>query len=139
MTTDAAIRKALALTPASPTHDRIIDITTIGRRTGHPRRIEIFFYRVHGRYYLNSGLLRPPSWYANLLANPEFTVHLKNKDLRAVARPVTDPQERLTVFTEIVADLNQPSNPGTIAQPTHLADWLRVSRLVEFTLPDHHS
>jgi len=52
-------------------------------------------------------------------------------DLRAHARPVTDPDERRKVFTEVIADLNQPSNPGTIAQPAHLADWLRVSRLVE--------
>ncbi|WP_045739811.1 nitroreductase/quinone reductase family protein [Actinoplanes rectilineatus] len=138
MPTDQAIRAALALTPASPTRARIIDITTTGRRTGRPRRIEIFFYRVHGRYYLNSGLLSPPSWYANLRAHPEFVFHLKNgvrADLRAHARPVTDPQERLTVFTAVVDDLNQPSNPGTIAQPTNLADWLRTSRLVEVTFP----
>jgi deazaflavin-dependent oxidoreductase (nitroreductase family) len=137
--TEAAIREALALTPASTTRARIVDITTIGRRTGRPRRIEIFFYRVHGRHYINSGLLRPPSWYANMLAHPEFTFHLTNgvrADLRARARPVTDPGERRRVFTEVVADLNQPSNPGTIAQPTHLDDWLRVSRLVEVTFPD---
>lgn len=135
----SAVRQALALTPASPTRARIIDITTTGRRTGRPRRIEIFFYRVQGRFYLSSGLLSPPSWYANLRADPEFTFHLKNgvrADLRAHARPVTDPEERRKVFTEVVADLNQPSNPGTIAQPTHLADWLRVSRLVEVTFPD---
>lgn len=134
-----AVQRALRLTPASPTRARIVDITTIGCRSGLPRRIEIFFYRVHGRFYLNSGLLRPPSWYANLLSNPDFTFHLKNgvrADLRAHARPVTDPAERRQVFTEVVADLNQPSNPGTIAQPTHLADWLRVSRLVEVTFPD---
>ncbi len=136
MTTSAAIRRALELTPASSTRARIIDITTTGRRTGRPRRIEIFFYRVHGRFYLNSGLLRPPSWYANLLSDPSLTVHLKHgvrADLPAHARPVTDPDERRTVFTEVVADLNQPSNPGTIPQPTHLDDWLRVSRLVEIT------
>ncbi|BEL05623.1 hypothetical protein Q0Z83_038140 [Actinoplanes sichuanensis] len=139
MVTDPAVRAALELTPASPTRARIVDITTVGRRTGRPRRIEIFFYRVHGRFYLNSGLLRPPSWYANLLSHPDFTFHLKNgvrADLRARARPVTDPGERRTVFTEVVADLNQPSNPGTIQQPTHLVDWLRTSRLVEVTFPD---
>jgi hypothetical protein len=134
-----AIRRPLELTPASPTRARIIDITTIGRRTGRHRRIEIFFYRVHGRFSINSGLQSPPRWYANLQGNPDFTFHLKNgvrADLRAHTRPVTDLEERRKVFTEVVADLNQPSNPGTIAQPAHLADWLRVSRLVEVTFPD---
>ncbi|WP_430779973.1 nitroreductase/quinone reductase family protein [Actinoplanes sp. G11-F43] len=131
-----AIRRALELTPASPTRARIIDITTIGRRTGRHRRIEIFFYRVRGRFYLCSGLLPSPSWFANLSADPDFTVHLKDgvrADLAARARPVVDQAERRAVLTEIVADLNQPSNPGTIVQPARLEDWLR-SRLVEFTL-----
>ncbi|WP_199751736.1 hypothetical protein [Actinoplanes sp. ATCC 53533] len=58
MPANAAIRRALDLTPESPTRARTIDITTTGRRTGRPRRIEIFFYRVRKRFYLNSGLLR---------------------------------------------------------------------------------
>ena len=32
--------------------DRVIDITTIGRKTGEPRRIEIWFHRIDGRYYI---------------------------------------------------------------------------------------
>jgi hypothetical protein len=31
-----------------------VDITTTGRRTGLPRRIEIWFQRVNGRYYLST-------------------------------------------------------------------------------------
>ena len=68
------------------------------------------------------------------LANPDFTFHLKNAiraDLPALATPVTDPAERQAVPAEIVADLNQPHDPGTI-QPTRLGDWadsrlLRIS------------
>ena len=36
--------------------------------------------------------------------------------------PVTDPAERQAVLAEIVADLNQPHDPGTI-RPTRLEDW----------------
>ncbi|MGW6791557.1 hypothetical protein [Streptomyces chartreusis] len=53
-------------------------------------------------------------------------------DLPARAAPVTDVEERRRILTEIVADLNQPHNPGTIAQPTHLRDWLD-SRLARVT------
>jgi deazaflavin-dependent oxidoreductase (nitroreductase family) len=87
--------------------DRTIDITTIGRKSGQPRRIEIWFYRAGERIYLSGGPGRR-SWVANLLANPEFTFHLKGSvraDLPARATPVTDPEERREVMTTILKDL----------------------------------
>jgi deazaflavin-dependent oxidoreductase (nitroreductase family) len=87
--------------------DRTIDITTIGRKSGQPRRIEIWFYRAGEGIYLSGGPGRR-SWYANLLANPDFTFHLKGSvraDLPARAMPVTDPGERRAVFTKILADM----------------------------------
>ncbi|WBB61876.1 nitroreductase/quinone reductase family protein [Streptomyces sp. WMMC500] len=120
------IRRAIEITPAAGTRERIIDITTLGRRTGRARRIEIFFYRAAGTTYLCSGAGGAATdWHANLLANPHFTFHLKNgirADLPAHATPVTDPAERQAVLAEIVADLNQPHDPGTI-RPTRLEDW----------------
>jgi len=120
------IRRAVEITPAAGTRERIIDITTLGRRTGRPRRIEIFFYRAGGSTYLCSGAGGAATgWHANLLADPGFTFHLKNgvrADLPARATPVTDPAERRAVLAEIVADLNQPHDPGTI-RPTRLEDW----------------
>ncbi|WP_422769988.1 nitroreductase/quinone reductase family protein [Plantactinospora sp. WMMC1484] len=120
------IRRAIEITPAAGTRERIVDITTTGRRTGRPRRIEIFFYRAHGATYLCSGAGGGPTgWNANLRANPAFTFHLKNgvkADLPAHATTVTDPAERAAVLTAIVDDLNQPHDPGTI-RPTRLADW----------------
>ncbi len=131
------IRRAIELTPAAGTRERIIDITTRGRRTGRPRRLEIFFYRASGRTYLCSGAGGGPTdWHANLLANPDFTFHLKNgvrADVAARATPVTDPIERQNVLAEIVADLNQPHDPGTI-RPTRLEDWSN-SRLMRITFP----
>jgi len=35
------IRRAIEITPAAGTRERIIDITTLGRRTGRPRRIQL--------------------------------------------------------------------------------------------------
>ncbi|MFI9554213.1 nitroreductase/quinone reductase family protein [Nonomuraea endophytica] len=120
------IRRAIEITPAAGTGERIIDITTLGCRTGRPRRIEIFFYRAAGTTYLcSSAGGAATDWHANLLADPHFTFHLKNgirADLPARATPVTDPAERQAVLAEIVADLNQPHDPGTI-RPTRLEDW----------------
>src|SRR5215211_6597423 len=66
---DDHVRDALA-------NDRTIDITTMGRTSGLPRRIETWFYRVDDEIYL-TGLPGRRDWYANLLANPDFTFHLK--------------------------------------------------------------
>ncbi|ROO52600.1 deazaflavin-dependent oxidoreductase (nitroreductase family) [Micromonospora sp. Llam0] len=126
------IRRAIEITPAAGTRERIVDITTIGRRTGRPRRIEIFFYRANGATYLCSGAGGgATSWYANLRTNPAFTFHLKNgirADLPAHATTVTDSTERAAVLAAIVDDLNQPHDPGTI-RPTRLQDWA-ASRLM---------
>jgi deazaflavin-dependent oxidoreductase (nitroreductase family) len=112
--------------------DQVIDITTTGRKTGEPRRIEIWFHRVDGRYYITGTPGRPRSWYANLLAHPQFTFHLKQSataDLPATARPVTDTAEREKVLDPILASL-----PGMTSAPGQKrAEWLASSPLVEVT------
>jgi len=95
---DDKIRQAL-------TRGRTVDITTTGRRSGEPHRIEIVFHNIDGRIYL-SGMpsRRRRSWLANLEADPHFTFHLKGStraDLPATARIISDEAERRTVLTEV--------------------------------------
>jgi deazaflavin-dependent oxidoreductase (nitroreductase family) len=86
-------------------HGHTIDITTIGRHSGEPRRLEIVFHNFDGRLYI-SGMPSPRtrSWLHNLRANPRFTFHLKQllkADLAATAREITDPAERHDVLTKV--------------------------------------
>lgn len=95
---DPAIAAALA-------SDLTIDITTTGRTSGAPRRIEIWFLNIDGRIFI-TGTPGPRDWYANLLADPSMTFHLKESvqaDLPARARPVTDGETRRLVLTHMVA------------------------------------
>jgi deazaflavin-dependent oxidoreductase (nitroreductase family) len=81
-------------------HDRTIDITTQGRKTGQPRRTEIWFHNIEGRLYI-TGTPGRRDWYANLLAHPEFTFHLKQSvhaDLPARATPVLDKTRRRAIM-----------------------------------------
>src|SRR5262245_32736900 len=83
-----------------------IDITTTGRQTGRPRRIEIVFHRIDGRMWI-SGIPSPRrrSWLVNLEANPRLTVHLKGliarADLPATARVVVDEAERRRILERV--------------------------------------
>jgi deazaflavin-dependent oxidoreductase (nitroreductase family) len=84
----------------------VIDITTTGRRTGEPRRIEIVFHRIDGRMWI-SGMPSPRrrAWIANLAEDPRLTVHLKGPlavaDLPATARIVDDPTERRQILDRV--------------------------------------
>ena len=74
-----------------------IDITTTGRRSGEPRRIELVYHNVDGRVLISGHPGRPRDWLANLRDHPRFTFHLKGSlraDLPATARVVTDRNER---------------------------------------------
>ena len=113
---------------AALANDLIIDITTTGRASGEPRRLEIWYHVVEGRYYI-TGRPGPRSWYANLLANPQLTFHLKQStqaDLPATARPVTDPNEKRAVFLS-AQKLSEYINTQNVQ------DWIEASPLIEVT------
>lgn len=111
-------------------HDRTIDITTTGRNSGEPRRIEVWRYRYDGRIFL-SGSPGTRDWYANLLAKPEFTFHLKGSvqaDLPAIAHPITDEAERREVIRGIREELGRGME--------NLEEWVARSPLVEVEFSD---
>jgi len=94
---DQPIRDALA-------RGGVIDITTIGRKTGQPHRIEIAFHNIGGRLYVSGMPGFKRSYMANLAADPHFTLHLKGAvraDLPATARIISDAAERREVLPHI--------------------------------------
>jgi deazaflavin-dependent oxidoreductase (nitroreductase family) len=132
-----AVAHALAIGEDSTAAERTIDITTLGARSGIPRRIEVWFHRVDGRWYL-TGMPRPRSWYANLRAHPRFTVHLKHgatADLPATAVPVDEPTRR-RVITAVLDLQNRPDIAARVSRRQDLDDWLARSPLVEIVFDD---
>jgi deazaflavin-dependent oxidoreductase (nitroreductase family) len=51
-------------------------LTTTGRRTGRPHRIEIWFAERDGRLFLLAGSRERAEWVRNLQVNPRVTVEL---------------------------------------------------------------
>lgn len=79
----------------------IVDITTTGRRSGQPRRIEIYLHNFDGEMWLTGRPGFPRDWVANLNADPSMTLHLKRgvtADLPALGAVVTDPVEKAAVI-----------------------------------------
>lgn len=110
--------------------DGLIDMTTIGKKTGAPHRIEIAFHNFDNVLYI-SGLPGKRDWYANLLGHPQFTFHLKQSvhaDLPALATPVTDAATRKQVLSRVVVKWNRQSQ---------LDAFLKSSPLVRVELQEH--
>jgi deazaflavin-dependent oxidoreductase (nitroreductase family) len=106
--------------------DDTIDITTIGRKSGQPRRVEIWFRQVNGRFYI-TGTPGTRDWYANLRHNPHFTFHLKESiraDLPAQARFITEADERRRILSAPEMDWYQ-------RQVSTLEEMVAGSPLVE--------
>lgn len=94
-----SIRHALA-------QSGVVDITTTGRRTGQPRRIEIVYHVIGGRIYISGQPRadRKRAWLYNLEADPRLTFHLKQgvvADLPATARIITGEAERRAVLVHV--------------------------------------
>jgi deazaflavin-dependent oxidoreductase (nitroreductase family) len=107
-----------------------IDLTTIGRRTGQPRRIEIVIHPIGGRLWI-SGIpsRRTRAWLRNLEADPRLTIHLKGDvraDLPGHARVLTDKDERRAVLAYI----------ARIWRRTDVDAMVRDSPLIEVVLDD---
>jgi deazaflavin-dependent oxidoreductase (nitroreductase family) len=63
-------------------------LTTIGRRSGRPREIEIWFTEAAGRFYLIAEHGEDAAWVRNLRAEPRVAVRLGVKRFTAMARVV---------------------------------------------------
>ena len=106
-----------------------IDITTTGRRSGSPRRIELVFHNIGGRIYISGRPGFPRGWIANLRADPRMTFHLKGPvataDLPAHGRVISDRAEREAVLAPIAASWGYDP-----------ARMVASSPLIEVTFPD---
>jgi hypothetical protein len=112
----------------------VVDITTTGRRTDAPRRIEIYFHHLDGDLYITGRPGFPRDWLANLTADPRFVLHLKRgvtADLDAVAEIITDQETRSDVLYRILTE--SWGNPPEKAR-ADLPVWVAEAPLIRFRL-----
>ncbi len=110
------------------------EITTYGRRSGQPRRIEIWYFVVDGAVYI-TGTPGPRDWLANLRADPRMVFHVKEgatADLPARATVIEGEEPRRAIMGAVKAQ-----NSWFRSQGHDLEAWVAGSPLVrvEFDAP----
>jgi hypothetical protein len=104
---------------------RTIEITTLGRRSGLPVRIEIWWFHFEQRFLI-TGTPGPRDWLANLRADPQLIVHALGRGLAAVTRPVTDRGFRRRFFTQPDADVDWYLSQAQLDQLVDAAPMIEV-------------
>jgi deazaflavin-dependent oxidoreductase (nitroreductase family) len=108
----------------------IIDMTTTGRTSGEPRRIEIVFHAFEGQVWITGMPGRRRAWLANLEADPRLTFHLKTgpvADLPARAVIIEDEATRRAVLARVTKAWNREAQ---------LEEFVADSPLIEVIFDD---
>lgn len=69
--------------------DEFLYLETIGRRTGQPREIEIWFVERAGRYYILSEHADRSHWYRNVTVNPSVMISIGTPEAHESRMPRT--------------------------------------------------
>ena len=87
------------------------DIVTVGRKSGQPRKIELWFGVVDDTLILVSGT-EHSDWRENLLANSSVEVHIEGNARSGTARLVTDADERRSYGDVMAAKYDWEGDPS---------------------------
>jgi deazaflavin-dependent oxidoreductase (nitroreductase family) len=77
----------------------IADVTTIGRKTGQPRTVELRFVYQSGCFFASSSRVQGKHWCQNMLKNPAVELKVRGKKLSCTAKQVTDEHLRRRILT----------------------------------------
>jgi deazaflavin-dependent oxidoreductase (nitroreductase family) len=114
--------------PARWASEPYLYLTTVGRRTGRPHRIEIWFAVHAGRLFMLSGGRDGADWVRNIGANQRVSVELGDEIHVGVAHPV----EADTAEDRLARDLLVSKYAD---DEDELDEWGRTSLPVVIELP----
>ena len=86
----------------SVANKQVLYLTTVGRRTGLPREIEIWYVVWCERLYLFAETREGAGWVKNIRDNPKVTVRIGEWRVEATAR-VLDRHTDLTMWDQVAA------------------------------------
>ena len=81
---------------------QVLHLTTVGRMTGLPREIEIWFIVCREKFYLFSEHREAAGWVKNIRRNPDVSVRIGRRRIKALGR-VLDYQSDRKLWDEVQA------------------------------------
>ena len=75
-------------------HEEVLYLTTVGRKSGKPRTIEVWFVRNGGRLYLFAEHGVKAQWVRNIQANSEVWIQIAQYCFGACGRILDDARDR---------------------------------------------
>ena len=86
--------------PDLPTLNRksLLELTVVGRKTGTPRTVKIWFVATRDKIYVSSGRGSNSQWVKNLKQTPTVTCRIGSTRFRGSAVWLEEGQVRETVF-----------------------------------------
>jgi deazaflavin-dependent oxidoreductase (nitroreductase family) len=77
----------------------VAKLTTVGRRTGLPRTVELRLVYLGGKFYASSSKIESKHWCRNMIHNPAVEVRAGGSRYACRARQVTEENLRRQVLT----------------------------------------
>lgn len=77
----------------------VAELTTVGRKSGKPRTVELRLVSLNGRFYASSSRVGEKHWCQNLLKNPAVEVKVSSQRFRCAAKRVMDEKLRVRILT----------------------------------------
>ena len=68
----------------------VANLTTVGRKTGQPRTVELRFLYFKGNFYATSSQVVGKHWCQNMLKNPAVEITAKGEKFACTAKQVAD-------------------------------------------------
>lgn len=102
--------------PQEPGDQPYCYLTTTGRVSGRPHRIEIWFALRDATLYLLSGDRERSDWVRNLLANPRVSVELGDVRRDTTARVVEPDTEEDALARRLLLDKYAPQYRGDLTE-----------------------
>jgi deazaflavin-dependent oxidoreductase (nitroreductase family) len=104
-------------------------LTTVGRISGRPHQIEIWFGVQSSSIYLMSGNHRS-DWVKNLLKDPNVAVRIANHHFTGTARLTNDEQEEIIVRNMLADKYKEREADGA------LSEWAQTALPVAIDLEE---
>jgi deazaflavin-dependent oxidoreductase (nitroreductase family) len=77
----------------------VANLTTVGRKTGQPRTVELRFLYYQGSFYATSSRVEGKHWCENMIKNPSVEINAKGERFGCIAKQVTDEALRRRILT----------------------------------------